>query len=137
VVACDVRRVSVINVKSLLEAPSARGSGTRRRHQPPWTGAQREKEENLDLEEPVNAIKVETTVDEATASAIPALRPLLGKRVELIALQTEGGASEPAKQKLTLDELLARRVDAPPGTPPLSDEDIRRAIVEGALGGDV
>ena len=85
----------------------------------------------------MNAIKVQTTVDEATASAIPALRPLLGKRVELIALQIEGGSSEPAKQKLTLDELLARRVDAPPGTPPLSEEDIRRAIVEGAIGGNV
>jgi len=87
------------------------------------------------MEHPVNAIKVETTVDEATASAIPALRPLLGKRVELIALQTE--ASDVPTQRLTLDELLARRVDAPPGAPPLTEEDIRRAIIEGALDGNV
>jgi hypothetical protein len=35
----------------------------------------------------VNPIKVQTTVDEATAAAIPAFRPLLGKRVELIAVE--------------------------------------------------
>lgn len=34
----------------------------------------------------VKAIQVETTVDEAAASVIPALRPPLGKRIELIAL---------------------------------------------------
>lgn len=54
----------------------------------------------------MNAIKVETTVDEAAASAIPALRPLLGKRVELIALQTEGSPAEPPRPRLTLDTLL-------------------------------
>lgn len=56
----------------------------------------------------MNAIKVETTVDEANAS-----------------------------RKLTLDELLARRVDAPHGARPLTEEDIQRAIVEGALDGNV
>lgn len=84
----------------------------------------------------MNAIKFETTVDEATARAIPALRPLLGKRVELIALQAEGDPTEATGQTLTLDELLARRVDAPPGARPLSEEDIQRAIVEGALDGN-
>lgn len=82
----------------------------------------------------MNAIKIETIVSEATVQAIPALRPMLGKRIELIALQAE----VPAKEgKLTLDELLARRIDAPPGAKPLTEEDIQRAIMQGALGGNV
>ena len=90
----------------------------------------------------MHAIKIETTVDEATAQAIPALRPLLGKRVELIALESPGAeASEAAetapRKKLTFEELLAKRTVAPPGTPPISDEDIEAAIIEGALDGNV
>jgi len=84
----------------------------------------------------VTAIKVKTTVDEATAAAIPALRPLLGKRVELIAVHTDGEPEEPPKQTLTVDELLARRVAAPPGAR-LTADDIRRALSEGALDGNV
>ena len=100
-------------------------------------GRSARKERNLSIKDSVNAIKVETTVDEATASAIPALRPLLGKRVELIALQTDGDHPKPPSPKLSVDELLARRADAPPGAAPLTEDDIRRAIVEGALDGNV
>lgn len=57
----------------------------------------------------MNAIKVETTVDEATAMATP--------------------------RRLSLEELLAQRVDASPGAPALTDADIERAIREGALDG--
>jgi hypothetical protein len=80
----------------------------------------------------MNAIRVGTTIDEAVARAIPALRPLLGKRVELIALdESPGGA---ANGKLSVDELLASRVKLPPGVGPLSAEDIEHAIAEGAQG---
>ena len=80
----------------------------------------------------MNAIKVDTTIDEAVARAIPALRPLLGKHVELIALVA---ASAPApERKLTVDELLASRIKLPLGVGPLSLEDMERAIAEGALG---
>lgn len=78
----------------------------------------------------MNAIKVDTTVDESVARAIPALRPFLGKRVELIALE----AAPAPEQKLTVDELLASRIKLPPGVGPLSMEDIDQAIAEGALG---
>lgn len=107
-----------------------------------WRDRQREEGE-LDAdwgelaEDTMNTIKVQTTVDEATARAIPALRPLLGKRVELIALRAEGETTDAKERKLTVDELLARRVQAPPGAVPLSDEDIQRAAVEGALDGNV
>ena len=85
----------------------------------------------------MNPIKVQTTVDEATAAAIPAFRPLLGKRVELIALQAEAEPAKIAERKLTLDELLARRIDVPTGAAPLTDDDIQRAIITGALDGNL
>ncbi len=80
----------------------------------------------------MNAIKIETVIDEAAAHAIPALRPLLGKHVELIALDP---APVPlTERKLAVDELLALRIRLPTGVGPLSPEDIDRAIAQGALG---
>lgn len=86
----------------------------------------------------MNAIRVETTVDEDTARAIPALRPLLGQRVELIALETQQApATDAQRPKLSVDQLFAAAVKPAPGTPPLTEEDIQRAIIEGALRGNV
>lgn len=78
----------------------------------------------------MNAIKTATTISEAVARAIPALRPLLGMRVEFIALD----AAPPGEPGLTVDEFLAARIKPPPGTSPISLDDMERAIVEGALG---
>ncbi len=80
----------------------------------------------------MNAIKVDTTIDEAVARAIPALRPLLGRHVELIALDATP-VPAPAR-RLSVDELLAARIKLPSGVGPLSLEDMERAIAEGALG---
>ena len=80
----------------------------------------------------MNAIRIETMIDEATARAIPALRPLLGKHVELIAL--DASPVPLTERKLAVDELLALRIKLPPGVGPLSLEAIERAIAEGALG---
>lgn len=80
----------------------------------------------------MNAIRVDATIDEAVARAIPALLPLLGKRVELIALEASP-VSEPL-HRLTVDELLGSRIDLPPGVGPLSGDDVERAVAAGALG---
>jgi hypothetical protein len=80
----------------------------------------------------MNAIKIDTTIDEAAARAFPALRPLLGRRVELIAL--EAPPPPAPERKLTVDELLASRIKLAPEFGPLSLEDMDRAIAEGALG---
>ena len=80
----------------------------------------------------MNAIKIDTTIDEALAGALPALRPLLGRRVEIIALDAE--QAEPKRRKLTLDEFRAQRLERPPGVAPVTLEDMERAIIEGALG---
>ena len=80
----------------------------------------------------MNALKVETQISEAVATAIPGLRPLLGRHVELIVIQSE---PQGCLRRLTVDELLALRIKLPPSVGPLSLDDIERAIAEGALGG--
>jgi hypothetical protein len=82
----------------------------------------------------MHAIRIATTVDEATVQAIPALRPLLGQRVELIALQSEKVARSPDEPRLTVDELLAARLTPLPGVGPVSLEDMEEAIKKGASG---
>jgi hypothetical protein len=77
----------------------------------------------------MHAIKVDTTIDEAVARAIPALRPLLGRHVELIVLDNQ----EAPERGLTVDELLASRIKLPPGVGPLSLEDMERAIASSSL----
>ena len=85
----------------------------------------------------MNAVKFDTTVDEAIARAVPALRPLLGKHIEVIALDLGQVANDPEpRRKISFDELLALRLDPPPGVGPQSVEDIKRAIAAGALDGN-
>lgn len=78
----------------------------------------------------MNAIRIDTTIDEAVVRAIPALRPLLGRHVELIALD----AALSVVHELTVDEFLAARITLPAGDSPVSLEDMERAIADGALG---
>jgi hypothetical protein len=85
----------------------------------------------------MNAIKLDTTIDESVAQAIPALRPLLGKRVALTAVEKEPAPAESPRRKLTLDEFLASRLERPAGLAPVTLADMERAIVEGALGNAV
>jgi hypothetical protein len=78
----------------------------------------------------MKAIKVGTIVDEAIARAIPALRPLLGQPVELIALHME----QLLTKRITLDEFLTHRLVPPHGVS-LSLEDMERALTKRAAGG--
>ena len=81
----------------------------------------------------MNAIRFKTTVDAAVAGALPKLRPMLGRQVELIALAPEPATSE---QRITLDDLLAHRLRRPEGVASVTLEDMDLAIARGALGGD-
>lgn len=84
----------------------------------------------------MNAVRFDTTVDEALADAAPALRPLLGRRIELIALDVDPTDSVPlARTRHSLAELLARRVVLPSHMGPLTDADIEQAILTGASDG--
>jgi len=81
----------------------------------------------------MNAIKIDTTIDEAVARAIPALRPLLGRHRRAHCARYSAPAGTGAQAGL-FDELLASRIKPSPGIGPLSLEDMDRAIAEGALG---
>lgn len=83
----------------------------------------------------MTALKLETTIDEVAVQALPKLRPFLGKRVELT-VALAGTPTEP-KPRLSFEDLLARRVDAPKGSKSLTDDDIDRAIAQGACGEDL
>lgn len=108
--------------------------GTRRGRGEESQGIRAQKRAHSTTDATMKAIKVETTVDEATALAIPALRPLLGQRVELIALQTEGEPTPAPPRRLTLDELLAARLTPRAGVSPTSFADMEKAIERGATG---
>ena len=70
----------------------------------------------------MDAIKFETTVDETIAGAMPELRPLFGRRVEVIALDS---VSAPARGKrLSFDDFLASRLQRPDNVGPVSLEDM-------------
>jgi hypothetical protein len=75
----------------------------------------------------------DTTIDEAVARVSPALRLLLGNRVELIA--REAAPALAPERKLTVDELLASRIKPPLGIGPLYLENMERAIAEFAARG--
>lgn len=83
----------------------------------------------------MSAIKFETTVDETVADVMPQLRPMLGRRVEVIALDA---VRPPAtRDRLTLDDFLPHRLKRPADVPTVTLEDMERAIAKGAAGGDV
>lgn len=80
----------------------------------------------------MNAIRFETTVDETVAGAMPKLRPMLGQRVEVIALEASPGPM--SRSPTSLDEFLSHRLKRPADVAPVTLEDMEQAI---ARGGDV
>ncbi len=75
----------------------------------------------------MNATKFETTIDEPAAKAMPALRPFVGKRVELIVLET----TATKKKRKTLDDIVP--IKLAPGVGPITLDDMEEGIKEGAL----
>lgn len=84
----------------------------------------------------MNAIKLKKTVDQAMADALPELRPLLGRRIELIALDSN---DEPKRRTgYTIDDFLTHhRLRRPAEVAPLSLDDIEDAIARGARDEDL
>lgn len=54
-------------------------------------------------------IQIQTLIDRAVVDAIPALQPLLGHRVRMIALDLEQPGSEEPALKITFEQFLATR----------------------------
>jgi hypothetical protein len=83
------------------------------------------------------ALQLETVVDEGVVDALPALKPLLGHRVQMIALAIEPPMRRDADDKISVEEFLEHRLKRPAGMRTVSLEEMERAIIRGALGGDV
>jgi hypothetical protein len=83
------------------------------------------------------ALQLQTIVDQSIVDALPALKPLLGRRVQVIALDVEPAAPVDADAHISLDEFLAHRLKRPAEVPSISLDDMEKAIVEGALNGNL
>jgi hypothetical protein len=81
----------------------------------------------------MDAVRVNTLVDNGLVTAIPALRPFLGRKVELIALDAEPHAKQKESNSISLDEFIATRQKWPSDRPPITLEDMDHAIAQGAL----
>jgi hypothetical protein len=82
----------------------------------------------------MSAISVHTTVNEPLVRAVPALRPLLGQSVHLTA---EVSVAYEAGPRMTWDDFVARhQLRRPPDIPPVSIEDMERAIGDAAIADD-
>ena len=79
----------------------------------------------------MNAIKFKTLIDESVAGALPELKPMLGRQVEVIALDSRSTATK--EPSLSFDEFLKYRLKRPAGIEPVTLEDMEQAIAEGAL----
>ncbi|MCU0241292.1 MAG: hypothetical protein MUF51_02585 [Vicinamibacteria bacterium] len=84
----------------------------------------------------MNAVKVDVTVDDVLARALPSLRPLLGRRVELIAIEAEASSKQAMRPRLSFDDFLARCPERPKGVQPVTIEDMDQAIIKEALDGN-
>lgn len=83
------------------------------------------------------ALQVQTLVDQGVVDALPALKPLLGHRVQMIALDIEPAVSADADTKIGVEEFLAHRLKRPEGMPSISLDDMEQAIAEGTLDGNL
>ena len=81
----------------------------------------------------MDAVRVSTLVDSGVVTAIPALRPFLGRKVELIALETEPQFKPQENTSMSLDEFIATRPKWPADRPPITLDEMDRAIAQGAL----
>jgi hypothetical protein len=95
------------------------------------------------------ALQIQTQVDQALVDAIPAFKPLLGHRVQMIALdleQSQGaatprdvgpsqevGAEAQPQGKISFEEFLATRPAWPEDRPPLTLEEMEQGIIQGAI----
>lgn len=79
------------------------------------------------------AIQVHTLVDQAVVNAIPHLKPLLGHRIQMIALDLGQPDTEQAEKKITFEEFLASRPAWPKDRPLVTLEEMEAAILQGAL----
>lgn len=95
----------------------------------------------------MQSVELQTQVDQRLVAAIPALAPLLGRRVQVTAIELEaaGGIPEDTARSqaaetahtITVEEFLKHRLKRPPGVALVTLEDMEAAIIRGALDGNL
>ena len=83
------------------------------------------------------AVQIETVINEAMVKDIPDLKPLLGHRVQMIALDLEPTEASQEEKKISFEEFLKHRLKRPEGVAPVTLEDMDAAIIKGALDGNI
>ena len=78
------------------------------------------------------AVQIQTIINEAMVNDIPDLQPLLGHRVQMIALDLEPTEVDQEK-KISFEQFLATRPKWPKGKPPVTLEEMEEAIIQGAV----
>ena len=78
-------------------------------------------------------LQIQMQVDQAMVNAIPALQPLLGHKVQMIALDLDQLDLGQPEKKITFEEFLTSRPAWPKDRPPVTLEEMEEAIIQGAL----
>ncbi len=79
------------------------------------------------------ALQTEVRVDQSLINAIPALQPLSGHWVEIVAIDKGKYIAEGIENKLSFEEFLKSRPKWPADRPPISLQEMEEAIAQGAL----
>lgn len=82
------------------------------------------------------ALQIQTQVNQSLVDAIPALKPLLGHRIQVIALDLEQDNANKTTQKISFEEFLQHRLKRPENLPSVSLDEMEKAIAQGALNGN-
>ena len=83
------------------------------------------------------AVQIQTTINEEMVKDMPDLQPLLGHRVQMIALDLEPTEASQEENRISFDEFLKHRLKRPEGVAPVTLEDMDAAIIKGALDGNI
>lgn len=77
------------------------------------------------------AMRIETVVSDALVRDLPQLQPLLGHRIQVIALDL--GRDEADAGSISFEQFLATRPQWPEDRPAITLEEMEAGIVQGAL----
>ncbi len=78
------------------------------------------------------AMQIQTVVNDAIAASIPELRPLLGHRIQVVALDLGQDDTDRPELIASFEHYLATRQPWPADRPPLTLEEMEEAIKRGA-----
>lgn len=82
-------------------------------------------------------VQIQTVINEEMVKDFPDLKPLLGHRVQMIAVDLESSVVPQDEKKISFDDFLKHRLKRPEGVKPVTLEDMEAAIIKGAINGNI